>query len=102
DAITLSTGWNVRVYLGRNLMLNEDQASFVNPKYEPWNSGSRYTVGDRVEYLGKVWSNLVSAYGMAQAPPSTGTANTWWSQVQRTALVSGHEFDNSGQRYWDS
>lgn len=80
NLVNVSTGWDAEITIGDNLMLNGDQASFDNPKYEQWVATENYPAGVRVYYLGYVYESKVGgAYGLAQAPSGSNTSNTWWT-----------------------
>lgn len=80
ELLSLATGWDVNVSMGPNLMLNEDQANFVNPKVDDWDPTKRYIAGEYVKFNSRYFVSLLVAYGAATTPPATG-ANTYWSQV---------------------
>lgn len=80
NVINLTTGWDVDIELGPNLMLNEDQASFVHPVYPTWDATVNYPIGSRAVYQGFLYTaNSGGAYGAAQAPTGLATSNTWWT-----------------------
>lgn len=82
ELASLDTGWDIEVTLGRNRMLNPDQAEFASPQYEDWNAGSMYFPGERAIYAERVVENLVQAMGTDQAPPMDPVdTNTWWVVV---------------------
>ena len=82
--IAMMTGWDVNLIMGPNMMLSEDQASFVHPQYEDWDQGINYPTGSRINYNGFIYqTNTGGAYGVSQAPSGTSANNTWW-----TALVN--------------
>lgn len=79
ELLSLSTGADVDVYLGPNMMLSEDQSNFTNPQVDNWDVGTRYIVGDRVRYGNRYYQALQTAYGAAQAPPAWPTkTNAYW------------------------
>lgn len=88
SAASLVTGWDIDIITGPNLMLNEDQASFVHPQYDLWDAGVNYPAGSRVAYNGFLYTtNSTGAYGNAQAPTGTGASNTWWTILSN--LIDG-------------
>lgn len=78
EIIALSTGWQVDIDLGPNIMLNEDQANFINPVVPPWDPQVRYVTGDHVQYDSYFYHALQTAYGPDQGPSSGGVTNTYW------------------------
>lgn len=79
---SMLSGWDVDLFLGPNLMLSEDQASFEHPQYALWDAGVNYAAGQRVAYNGFIYvANTGGAYGSAQAPSGTAANNTWWDAV---------------------
>lgn len=78
EMIALTTGWDIEVTLGPNLMLSEDQANFENPMAQFWDQGTRYVAGDTVKYGQWYYTALQTAYGLSQVPNTTRTANAYW------------------------
>jgi hypothetical protein len=95
DLIGLSSGFDIEIALGRNLMLNQDQSSFYNPiQYPEWSALRQYvgpdTVnnrpGDRVIFAGNEFeAKAPGALGDVQKPPVTAADNTWWKYINRHA-----------------
>jgi hypothetical protein len=83
--IALATGLDSNIFVGYNLMLDEDQANFINPAYPEWDPEFAYIVNDRVVNNGYIFQNILAAYGDAQAPPLTPTNNTWWDYITNTS-----------------
>lgn len=82
SVVALTTGWDVDLTVGPNLMLSEDAASFVHPTYAMWDPTINYPATERCTYNGIVYeAKTGGAYGTAQAPSGTQTANTWWTNV---------------------
>ena len=80
SAASLVTGWDIDIIPGPNMLLNEDQASFIHPQYDLWDAGVNYPAGSRVAYNGFLYTaNTGGAYGDAQAPSGTAASNTWWA-----------------------
>lgn len=101
DVAALSTGWDVDIQVGPNLMLNRDQASFANPTYNEWNPGINYAVGQKVQYEGRIFTARVGAYGDAQRPPTTGVnSNTWWTVTTDVDVTNLHRADTQGVVTW--
>lgn len=82
EMLALTTGWEVDVTIGPNLMLSEDQANFVNPEPQWWDPTVRYEAGDRVRNQLYLYQAKTTAYGYDQAPPPTKTDNTWWESTR--------------------
>lgn len=79
DVVSLSTGWDIDLRPGNNLMLNDDQAEFANPTWPEWDSAVNYAVGQQVQYVGRIYTCIVGALGDAKQPPAhPTTSNTWW------------------------
>jgi hypothetical protein len=84
--ISQTTGYDVDLSIGNNLMLSDDQASFNHPKYPNWDPGVNYATGERVKfgsYLYQAGSN--GAFGQAQAPTGTNSSNAFWTIVSLTS-----------------
>ncbi len=81
ELATMTTGYDVEVTLGPNMMLNEDQAALANPEYAKWDAARYYTPGIRVEYGSYIFQNVVASSGQAQAPANSGVNNTWWNAI---------------------
>lgn len=96
NILTLATGWDVDVYPGSNIMLNEDAASFVHPTYATWDPAVNYPAGERVSFNGYLYAAKTGgAYGTAQQPPGTPTSNTWWTNVSNVADTTLKAADGS-------
>lgn len=78
--VSLTTGWNIDLALGQNIMLNEDQASFVHPTYPQWDPGVNYPIGSRVIYSGYVYTAKVGVIGTS--PTGNTTDNASWGCLQ--------------------
>lgn len=86
DMLALSSGYDVEVEVGPNVMLNEDQANFASPVYDEWSPAINYPIGHRVQYSGRIMAAIAGAYGVAQKPPDAPTtSNTWWTVVTAQA-----------------
>lgn len=81
--IQLVTGWDADIQISGNMLLDDDQSSFLNPLFPGWDPGMNYATGEQVVYNGYLYqAKTGGAYGNAQAPSGTNTSNTWWSVVQ--------------------
>lgn len=79
SAISLTVGWDIEATPGKNLVLNEDAASFVHPVFPEWDPGINYAAGEKVAYGGfSYMAKTGGAYGEAQKPTGNTTSNTWW------------------------
>lgn len=80
NLINAATGWDADVTVGNNLLLDNDQASFVHPVYPDWSPIINYPAGERVRFNHFSYeASLVNgAYGEAQAPSGTNTNNAYW------------------------
>lgn len=80
DVVSLSTGWDIDLQPGINLMLNDDQAEYANPTWPEWDSAINYAVGQQVQYVGRIYTCILGALGDAKKPPThPTTSNTWWT-----------------------
>jgi hypothetical protein len=83
SVISQTTGYDVDLRIGYNLMLSDDQADFDHPTYPQWDAGVNYASGDRVEFGAYLYqAGSKGAYGSSQAPTGTATSNTYWTVVQ--------------------
>ena len=110
ELVGVSSGYEIELVLGRNLMLTQDQSSFYSPvQYPEWDSARTYVgppaigygdiaygsdpyggemvrTGDRVIFAGNEFeATAIGARGDAQKPPLTATDNTWWTYIDRHA-----------------
>lgn len=85
NLVNLTTGWDVQIDMGPNLMLNEDQAAFYHPVYAPWDPTVNYPLNTRVTYQGFVYQAKANAYGASTAPSGSSSTNTWWTIEQNLA-----------------
>jgi hypothetical protein len=102
DQIRLATGWDTDVFVGQNLMLDEDQASFVNPAYPMWANDVSYQTGDRVEYGNFVFEALLPAYGDAQYPrltPPSAPSVRGYANPSSTTIRTGVTLFGGGGTY---
>lgn len=100
ELATMTTGWDVEVNLGPNMMLNEDQAALANPEYDRWDAARYYTPGIRVKYGSYVFQNILASSGAAQAPANSGVNNTWWNVVLATDDSTGARTDTGDVSTW--
>jgi hypothetical protein len=102
DMITAATGWDASVSIGRNMMLDEDQASFINPSYPEWDLQFSYSTGDRVVNGSYIYEALQKAYGSAQAPPTTPTNNTYWKNISNVSSTYMLNPATGNQGSWEA
>lgn len=97
EMLALSTGWEIEVIPGRNIMLSEDQTNFVNPQPQYWSPSVQYVPGDFVLYGTNVYACILAASGSAQAPPLSWESNTWWdaARFQGGELYQLSDLNNS-------
>jgi hypothetical protein len=82
SVISETTGYDVELLPGSNLMLSDDQADFDHPTYPQWDAGVNYASGERVEFGSYLYqAGSSGAYGQSQAPSGTASANAYWSAV---------------------
>lgn len=83
NLINAATGWDVDITVGNNLLLDNDQSSFVHPVYENWSPLINYAEGERVRYNHWVYEATANgAYGETQAPTGVrSSSNTWWTYL---------------------
>ena len=81
NIINSTTGWDVVIDSGANLMLNSDQAAFDNPQYLAWDVNTNYPIGSLVAYNSRVYVCILGAYGLTNAPTGGASNNTWWNNV---------------------
>lgn len=79
ELLSLATGWDVDVFLGPNLLLNQDQSTFPHPTVRPWSPEVRYVTGDWVVSGQFLYVALQTAYGVSQGPPVTQTDTAFWN-----------------------
>jgi hypothetical protein len=77
--INTTLGWDAEVSNGRNLMLDNHQASFVLPHYEDWTPLINYAQGERVRFQRFTFEAKIGTYN--NMPRSDGTDTTWWHTV---------------------
>lgn len=81
SSIALVTGWGADVQISGNMLLDDDQSSFLNPLFPGWDPSMNYAAGEQVTYNGYLYqANTGGAYGTA--PSGTGTSNASWLIVQ--------------------
>lgn len=86
---SLSTGWDVDLFLTQNIFLTQQSSEFLNPTFDDWQSSVPYVPGNVVQYLGYIWKCTTAALGIAQEPPTPPTtSNTWWTQVTDTSVTT--------------
>lgn len=86
NLINVTTGWDATISYTANLLLSDDQASFVHPIYPDWSAAVNYAAGMRVKYANYFFeAKPGGAYGDAQKPDPTGT-NTWWTRLTNNNL----------------
>lgn len=90
DTLTLTTGVEVEMYRGPNMMLNRDQALYTPVNVPFWDRGTRYVFGDIVMYNGLPRAVVTgqTPFGPAQAPPSGSGSNTWWNTATSSTLFT--------------
>lgn len=81
ENITLLTGYPVDLQIGRNLMLENDQAQPLHPLYGAWSASIGYVIGERVLFGNYVYQCIATG-GLGNAPTGTTSSNTWWQVVQ--------------------
>ncbi len=82
SVISETTGYDVDLRLGVNMMLSDDQANFDHPSYPDWDSGVNYATGERVKFGSYLYqAGSSGAYGQAQAPTGNNTSNAYWTVV---------------------
>ena len=95
---SLSTGWDVDVYLTQNLFLTAESSEFISPSFPDWDPGVNYAVGAIVQYLGDVWKCVTAAMGSSESPPTPPTtSNTWWTQLSDVDVTT--LTDHTGTAY---
>lgn len=72
NLINIMTGWDADVTIGKNLLLDDDQSSFVHPQFPDWSPYINYTAGEIVQF-GRVWYRANSGGSYQDQPPGT----TW-------------------------
>ncbi len=75
ELLSLSTGWDVDVVLGPNIMLNRDQSAFESPIVEEYDKGTTYQVGELVQQGGLYYEAKLVTFN--NAPSNT----TYWNQI---------------------
>lgn len=102
NLIRTVTGWDTDIQIARNLLLDDDQSSFVHPSYSDWSPAINYAAGDRVRFL-KWWyeAKAGGAKGQAQAPAGTGVDNTWWLTLRDSESSFGYNDATGGQYTWE-
>ncbi|MFD6934631.1 carbohydrate-binding protein [Streptomyces goshikiensis] len=71
DLIATVTEWDVAIDGTTNLMLNQDQANWANPKFPEWNKDLTYEGGDIVHHAGAVWTATKSVRSINYADSMT-------------------------------
>lgn len=88
NLVNVTTGWDATITYTPNLLLSDDQASFVHPIYPDWSAAVNYAAGMRVKYANYFFeAKPGGAYGDAQKPDPVGT-NTWWTRITNNFLAS--------------
>lgn len=83
SVISETTGYDVDLAIGYNLMLSDDQADFDHPSYPQWDAGVNYAAGDKIEFGAYLYqAGSSGAYGSSQAPTGTTSSNAYWTAVQ--------------------
>jgi hypothetical protein len=82
SVISETTGYDVELLPGSNLMLSDDQADFDHPSYPQWDGDVNYAAGERVEFGSYLYqAGSSGAYGPSQAPTGTTSSNAYWTSV---------------------
>ncbi|MCZ0981867.1 phage tail protein [Streptomyces diastatochromogenes] len=76
DLINTLTGWDVEIASSSNLMLNQDQSTFANPRYPAWNKDLTYQGGEVVAYNGALWTAVKSVSTRTRADLLTVAASS--------------------------
>jgi hypothetical protein len=76
DLISTLTGWDVEIGDSSNLMLNQDQSTFANPKYPDWNKDLTYQGGEVVDHNGALWTAVKSVSAQTRADTLTVAASS--------------------------
>lgn len=83
SVISQTTGYDVDLSIGCNMMLSDDQADFDHPSFPQWDAGVNYAAGEKVQYGAYLYQAGTSgAYGTGQAPTGTNSSNAYWTVVQ--------------------
>lgn len=102
NLINIMTGWDADITVGRNLLLNDDQSSFVHPVYPNWSPYTNYATNEFVQFNG-FWYKAKSggAYGDDQKPSTLGVDNTWWFVVKDEKINTILNGQTGGQSTWE-
>lgn len=76
--ITQLTGWGADIRPGINLMLEDDQAHFIDPQVAAYSTTTNYATGEMVTYDNYVYESLVTN-NLNVAPTGTTSANANWT-----------------------
>lgn len=82
--ITQLTSWGADVHLGPNMMLEDDQADFLDPVYAPWNALISYDTGEYVTYLGYTYQSIGNN-NLNTPPTGAQSNNSYWTNIYYTA-----------------
>ena len=85
DIVTQLTGWSTDIRPGINMMLEDDQSTFLDPIYATWNPAIAYNAGEIVAWgpggSPDYFFQSVSNVNLDNTPPTTPTSNSFWTDV---------------------
>ncbi|WP_234365694.1 phage tail protein [Streptomyces sp. RTd22] len=87
NLINILTGWDVEIVGSGNLMLNQDQANWANPKFPAWDANLTYQGGEVVDHEGALWTAIKSVTTSTRADTMPVAASS--GTVKKTPPSSG-------------
>lgn len=75
--LALRTGWPADVQIGQNMILEDDQAQFLDPIFIEYSPNQTYRVNECVHHH-FCWFRCLIDEIIGIEPPAFGTSNTWW------------------------
>lgn len=99
--VRTTSGWDVEIRNGRNLVGSYDRSGMINPLPPEWDPSVRYPVGARVHFFGVSYKCLVAAYSYDQMPDGEGATNTWWARLSVVeATTVAYHAGSASQHGW--
>jgi hypothetical protein len=92
DIVTQLTGWSTDIRPGINMMLEDDQAGYVDPDYPTWNPNVSYDMYEIVAWgpggAADYFYQSIAGGNLGNIPPTSETSNSYWTNVYYSATAA--------------
>jgi hypothetical protein len=92
DIVTQLTGWSTDIRPGINMMLEDDQAGFIDPNYPTWNPNVSYDAGEIVAWgpggNPDYFFQSIASGNLSNTPPTNESSNSFWTNCYYSATAA--------------